>query len=412
MLKTPKAVKATILKLQFAAVIIASMIMATVVSGCERKDLYLRVDQAEISIAIYDIQLELLWRATWRTELNYEWLAKYGPMGYPEKPDLVKGIIYDVDTIEHKRTSYFSSIFSSTGGRVSLKTRSTYNMMFYNFGTEWISFQQDEDYEHYYATTRTSSQTPWTRTKSESNDSEMPENQKNYIDVNQPDPIFGVLTDDLYVSEDPGDYVKEFNEDGLPVYIYKIDCVLDPYVFIYIFQFIVTNNYDENGQIITGARGMTVTGLSQGVEMFSRKTFTNTVSITTEDIKDLQHHTDITLPDKTESFEGDIFVSRVLTWGLPGINPMEKTLNNEPAEVLDNNYVGVGLRLRNGYTYTITRDITEQMHNRPTGGIITILIDGSTVPKEYLEKKTETGGGGFNATVQDWKNEVHAEITI
>ena len=146
--------------------------------------------------------------------------------------------------------------------------------------------------------------------------------------------------------------------------------------------------------------------------MFSRKTFTNTVSITTEDIKDLQHHTDITLPDKTESFEGDIFVSRVLTWGLPGINPMEKTLNNEPVEVLDNNYVGVGLRLRNGYTYTITRDITEQMHNRPTGGIITILIDGSTVPKEYLEKKTETGGGGFNATVQDWKNEVHAEITI
>ncbi len=130
MLKTPKAVKATILKLQFAAVIISSMIMATVVSGCERKDLYLRVNQAEISIAIYDIQLELLWQATWRAELNYDWLAKYGPLGYPEKPELIKGIIYDVDTIEHKRTSYFSSIFSSKGGRVSLKTRTTGSVTF------------------------------------------------------------------------------------------------------------------------------------------------------------------------------------------------------------------------------------------------------------------------------------------
>lgn len=412
MLKTPKAVKATILKLQFAAVIISSMIMATVVSGCERKDLYLRVNQAEISIAIYDIQLELLWQATWRAELNYDWLAKYGPLGYPEKPELIKGIIYDVDTIEHKRTSYFSSIFSSKGGRVSLKTRTTYNMMFYNFGTEWISFQQDEDYEYYYATTRTSSQIPWTRTKSESNDSEMPEGYKNYIDVNQPDVIYGIKTDDLYVSDDPEEYETEYSEDGAPIYIYKIDFVLDPYVFIYIFQFIVTNNYDENGQIITGARGITVTGLSQGVEMFSRKTFKNTISITTEDIKEIQHHTDILLPGETEAFEGDIFATRVLTWGLPDINPMEKTQKNETVDVIDNNYIGIGLRLRNNYTYTITRDITELMHKRPTGGIITIMIDGSTVPKEYLEKKPETGGGGFNASVEDWKNEVHAEITI
>jgi hypothetical protein len=87
-------------KLRFTALIIITMIMGAVLSGCERKDLYLRVDQAEINIAIYDIQLDLLWQPSWRLELDYEWLAKYGPLGYPEKPELVKGIIYDVDTIE------------------------------------------------------------------------------------------------------------------------------------------------------------------------------------------------------------------------------------------------------------------------------------------------------------------------
>ena len=88
----------------------------------------------------------------------------------------------------------------------------------------------------------------------------------------------------------------------------------------------------------------------------------------------MQHHKNITLQGDSAAFDGDIFVARMLTWGLPGINPMEKTLDNEPVEVIDNNYVGVGLKLRNGYTYTITRDITEQMHKRPTGGIIIVNI--------------------------------------
>ncbi|HPY58126.1 MAG TPA: hypothetical protein PLX61_04465, partial [Bacteroidales bacterium] len=56
-------------KLRFTALIIITMIMGAVLSGCERKDLYLRVDQAEINIAIYDIQLDLLWQPSWRLEL-------------------------------------------------------------------------------------------------------------------------------------------------------------------------------------------------------------------------------------------------------------------------------------------------------------------------------------------------------
>ena len=52
------------------------------------------------------------------------------------------------------------------------------------------------------------------------------------------------------------------------------------------------------------------------------------------------------------------------------------------------------------------------MHAKPTGGIITIYIDGAEIPQELLDKKQETTGGGFNASVEDWSNEVNAEVTI
>ena len=382
-------------------------------AGCERKDLYLRVDQVEVSIAIYDIQLEMLWSPSWSTELNYEWLTEYGYLGYSEEPELVRGTVYTLDSITKKKVSSFFNIFSSKGGRVSLTSGSTYDMLFYNFGTEWTLFQQDENFEFYNATTRASSQTSWIQTRGEDSDSDVPDiSSKHYIDYNQPDLLFGTQVQDLYVSEDPDDYEKTVDADGTIVYLYKVNATLDPYTFIYLFQFIVKNNYDDEGQIITGGRGMTVTGLSQGVDLFTRKTFTNTISISSEDIKPLQSHTEISLPGDTATYDGDIFACRILTWGLPGINPMEELKKGEPVEVLDENYVGVNVTLRNGSGYTIIRDVTEQMHQHPTGGVITIILDGGAVPKKNLEPKPETGGGGFNAKVQDWENEIEAEVTI
>lgn len=397
----------------FLAMVLVAVLAMNV--ACERKDLYLRVDQVEVNIAIYDIQLDLLWTPVWSTELNYEWLAEYGYLGYNEEPELVRGTVYTLDSITKKKVSSFFNIFSSKGGRVSLTTGSSYDMLFYNFGTEWTLFQQDENFEFYNATTRASSQTSYIRTRSESPDSEMPDITRHYIDYNQPDILFGCQVQDLYVSEDPEEYEKVVEEDGTVVYLYKVNAVLDPYTFIYMFQFIVKNNYDEKGQIITGARGMTATGLAQGVDLFTRKTFTNTISISSEDVKPLQENKTIQLPDYAESFVGDIFACRMLTWGLPGINPMEelkKVQEGGSVEVLDKNYVGVGVTLRNGDTYTITRDVTEQMHQRPTGGVITIILDGGAIPKQYLEPHQQTGGGGFNAKVEDWQNEVEAEVTI
>ena len=380
-------------------------------TSCERKDLFLRVDRTQITVEISDIQLNVLWGIDWETEWKYDWnesAVSFGTIGYT-KPELIKGTIYNVDTYNHKRFSSFFKIFGAEGGRVSLTAGSTYDMMFYNFGTEYTSFYQSEDYETYTASTRMSSQSSWIRTRAESESSEMPDTTKTYIDYNKPDELFGSLITDLTINEDPSSYEKEYDADGNITYIYRINAPLRPYSFIYLYQIIVLNNADEKGDRIIGSKGLTVTGLSQGVEMFSRKTFNNTISISTEDVKPMQNH-DIVLNGQNTIV--DIIAARILTWGLPGINPLENTKAGTKAVEIDQNFIGIGLTLRNGYTYTVTRDITEQMHQKPTGGVITIYIDANEIPAEELDKKQQTTGGGFNASVEDWENEQHVEFTI
>ena len=383
-------------------------------NSCERKDLYLRVDQTQISVEMYDVRLDLLWGIDWETEWQYTWnetSTDFGTIGYT-KPELIKGTIYNVDRSSGKRYSSFFKIFDSNGGRVSLTAGSVYDMLFYNFGTEYTSFYQSDDYESYTASTRMSSQTSWLRTRAESENSEMPDTTKTYTDYNQPDELFGSLATNLAISEDPSTYDKEYDEYGNITYIYKVDAALRPYSFVYMFQIVILNNTDENGAIFTGAKGITVSGLSQGVDLFTRKTFNNTISISTDDVKPLQNHDDVRLEDGTVIENADILATRILTWGLPGIVPIETTKAGTKAPEYDQNFIGIGMTLRNGFSYPVNLDITEQMHEKPAGGVITVYIDAAQVPQEEKDKHPQSTGGGFNANVENWANEVNAEVTI
>lgn len=403
-------------KIQLFPVVLA-MLLA---NSCERKDLFLRVDSTNISIAIYDINLELLWGIDWQTEWQYEWdeaLGDYGSLGYT-RPDQIRGTIYNVNSATKKRYSSFTHFFNANGGRISLNAGSLYDMMFYNAGTEYINFYQDEDYEYYNGYTRASSNVSWVRTRSEDEFSVMPDTTRTYIDYNQPDELFGTLVEDLQVSEDPTEYRQEIDPvTGNIIYVCDIDATLRPYTFIYLYQFIILHNDDSKGMRIKGAYGYTVTGLAQGVDLYSRKNFSNTISISSSEderktmVKQLQRHFDVKVPGGEVADTADIMAARLLTWGLPGIVPLDYAEGKE-APNYDNNYIGIGFKLRNNQTWRVTLDITEQMHKHPTGGVITIVIDANQVPQSLLDKETTNTGGGFNATVENWQNEINAEITI
>ena len=390
-------------------------------SSCIRKDLYLRVDTTQISISMTDIGLNILWNVSWKADWYYDWdetKAYYGKIDYT-RPELIKTTIYNVDSHTNDRYSSFYMLFDSTGGRIRLTSGSIYDMLFYNFGTEYINFYQTDDFKTYNAFTRSSNQVSYIRTRAENGFSTMPDDTKPYAVYNEPDEFFGTLVEDITINEDPTTYTKEYDKDGNVVYVYKIEAELKPYSFIYLVQIIIENNKesDEKGNRIVGVNGLIITGLTQGVDLFTRKTFNNTISITTEDIKPMQKHK---VPDPNspaDSISVDIVATRMLTWGLPGIDPIaelekKRADANYKVPELDKNYIGIGFTLRNGYSWNVTDSITGPMHERPTGGVITIYIDASNIPQELLDKQPTTSGGGFNATVEDWSNEVNAEVTI
>lgn len=379
-----------------APLALVMMIFMTAFTGCERKPLYLaQRGTLNVDVSVYNIQLDLLWGVDWKTEWQYMWdESLHGPLGYSE-PSGVRANVFSL-TESNERFKYTTRNLPKSGGRVNLTTRQSYDMVFFNNDTEYILFYSDDANDYLYATTRSNSKTAYTRA---------------YAHYNQPDQLFGTFLQDLYVTDDPDAYTIHYDANGYPYYLYNITASLTPYTFIYLCQVMLLNNNDEEGKRIIGCNGISADGLAGGVDLFTRVTDSlNLVAITQEDVKPIQTNRPLRLPDGTQT-EGDIFAARIMTWGIPGIDPLEKIMARTVVQPQDSIEVGIGLTLRNGNVHSIQRNITELIKRKPAGGIITIVIDTAEIPDSIIGEKPKPGGG-FDASVDNWENEIEADIII
>lgn len=379
-----------------APLALVMMIFMTAFTGCERKPLYLaQRGTLNVDVSVYNIQLDLLWGVDWKTEWQYMWdESLHGPLGYSE-PSGVRANVFSL-TESNERFKYTTRNLPKSGGRVNLTTRQSYDMVFFNNDTEYILFYSDDANDYLYATTRSNSKTAYTRA---------------YAHYNQPDQLFGTFLHDLYVTDDPDAYTIHYDANGYPYYLYNITASLTPYTFIYLCQVMLLNNNDEEGKRIIGCNGISADGLAGGVDLFTRVTDSlNLVAITQEDVKPIQANRPLRLPDGTQT-EGDIFAARIMTWGIPGIDPLEKIMARTEVQPQDSIELGIGLTLRNGNVYSIQRNITELIKRKPAGGIITIVIDTAEIPDSIIGEKPKPGGG-FDASVDNWENEIEADIII
>lgn len=379
-----------------APLALVMMIFMTAFTGCERKPLYLaQRGTLNVDVSVYNIQLDLLWGVDWKTEWQYMWdESLHGPLGYSE-PSGVRANVFSL-TESNERFKYTTRNLPKSGGRVNLTTRQSYDMVFFNNDTEYILFYSDDANDYLYATTRSNSKTAYTRA---------------YAHYNQPDQLFGTFLHDLYVTDDPDAYTIHYDANGYPYYLYNITASLTPYTFIYLCQVMLLNNNDEEGKRIIDCNGISADGLAGGVDLFTRVTDSlNLVAITQEDVKPIQANRPLRLPDGTQT-EGDIFAARIMTWGIPGIDPLEKIMARTEVQPQDSIEVGIGLTLRNGNVYSIQRNITELIKRKPAGGVITIVIDTAEIPDSIIGEKPKPGGG-FDASVDNWDNEIEADIII
>lgn len=330
-----------------------AVIALTLFASCdENKDNDLEVvDSVRLSVSFKNPDLDLLWGEDWKTDWQYDWDSSdttYGTLGY-STPEIFKGTIYNLDANTGKRYSNFFKLFGLNENLATLPSGGKYDMLLYNTDTENIIFQASDDFERYTASTTI---TPFG----------FDSLGVAYKHLDEPDELLGALVTGVDLSKPSTDSME-------------IDVELNPYSIIYLIQVVILNNDDDQEMQAIGASGITITGLSQGVDLFTRKTFDKTILITTEDIKPLQNHTNVRLEDGTVVENADILAARMLTWGLPGINPMEPTKYGSKAAVVNQNFIGIEVTLRNGRPYTVSYEITEQLRNKPAGGVLTVSVD-------------------------------------
>ena len=339
--------------------------LLTAFASCDKNDQdHEIVNTAQLSVSFKTPDLDILWGSDWKEEWQYNWDTSdttYGPLGYTV-PEMIKSTIYNIDANTGKRFNSFLKVFGLKGSDVSLPADNGYDMLFYNLGTEKIIFDASDDFEKYTASTII---TPYG----------VDSLGCPYKHLDEPDELLGVMVTNVDFGNAPSDYEKETDADGNVCYIRKADVELKPYSIIYLIQVVFLNNDDDKEFQAIGASEINITGLSQGVELFSRKTFDKTLMLTTENVKPLQNHSNVHLEDGTVVENADILAARMLTWGLPDVNPMELSKDGTKAAVHDQNYIGIRVTGREGYVYYATCDITDQIRNKPAGGVLTVSVD-------------------------------------
>ena len=393
-----------------APMMFVALLLTSLITSCQRKPLYLaQRGNVSLGTAAFELSLDMLWGINWRAQLQYPWDDNvHGPLGYSE-PRSVRTIVYRLE--EGARQSvpvdqHF--IYSQKDKRIKLSTDETYDILIHSDGEhEGVTSVVMRDYTNGYgyesniAVTNGGSKFVSYTTRKD------PE-------YNQPDQIFGTLVSDRYISDDPDDYIMMVDEDGAVSYVDTINATLTPYTLIYLCQIMVVNNRDMDGRpIIQRANKVTLTGMAASVDLNTRRTGTTLAAVSTEDddIKERVPDLWLTLPDGTQDTV-DILAARIQTWGLPGITPIVEVTRGGGVETKDSTYILIYPTLGNGYsTQPLQRNVTELLEQRPGGGIITLVVDATKeIPDSIIYPPVK--GGGFDATVKDWDNEVNADLEI
>lgn len=386
------------------------MIILSTAISCHRKPLYLaQRGNVSLGTTALELSLDLLWGINWRDQLQYPWDDNvHGPLGY-SVPTNVRTIVYHLEDGERQSVpvdKHFA--YSQKDKRINLATNESYDILLHSDGEHvgvtsviMLDYTNGNGYDCNVAVTNGGSRVVRSSTR------------KDY-EYNQPDQIFGTLVNDRYVSDDPDDYIMMVDEDGTVTWVDTIQATLMPYTLIYLYQIIITNNRDTDGRpIIDKANRLTVTGMASSVDLNTRRTGTTLAAVSTEEngVKERIPDLMLNLPDGTQE-KGDIMAARIQTWGLPGIKPIVEVTRGEGVDPADSTYVLIYPVLGNGASIQpIQKNVTEQIKHRPGGGVITLVIDATKeIPDSLIYLPTPDGG--FDATVNDWDNEIHADMTI
>lgn len=335
------------------------------------------------------VDVDLRWQFNWTTQWDFNWnVTALGPLGY-RLPSSIRLHVYTQGP-EGEHISHMVHNFVGSETQMDVFV-GTHDLLFHNNDSEAILFKADEDLAPVHAYTRQiakglreSSPVYTTAQKAAGLNTKADDEEEIEEPVSlQPDDLFSFYDINQKITDNPNDYVFENGR-----YVLKIEGELLPSTFIYLVQVNLINN---DGRII-GSGGGAITGMSEGVNLVTRETWTSTVSVPTDVYMDK---------------EQDLLGAKVYSFGLPGCNPYDDaSVATAPA---GEHYYVLNVSYVNGSWRNIRMDITDQISALPLGGVITLEIDVNDFPPD---ESSGTGGGGFQALIGGWDEEVGSTTII
>ena len=367
--------------------LISLLTMVALLAGCAiEPPLYLRRPVTTKVVLTTSVNVNVMWQIDWQARWDFAWnTTVLGPLGYTD-PASMRLHIY---TQDENGQPGAHTVHNFMGRSATMDVFvGKHNLLFHNNDSESLLFKADGDLEPLHCYTRNissglkSSNPVYTSAQKAMGATKADEPTEEPVAL-MPDGLFTLFDKDRVITDNPDDYEYE---DGH--YVLKITGELFPATYIYLFEIKFLNN---NGRVVGSSGGAAVTGMAQGVNLWTLESHSETVSVPMDVYMDRSQ---------------DLMGARVLTFGLPGCNPYDDASVAAAGKI--KHYLVLNISYSNGSWKNARFDVTDQINALPLGGVIELDVDVDDIPPE---SGTPGSGGGFNALVSEW-DEKTASTTI
>ena len=212
----------------------------------------------------------------------------------------------------------------------------------------------------------------------------------------QPEELFAGYESGIEINKNLDGFVYD---EATDTWVRYLKMTLQPVTYIYLLQVILHHN-NRNGRIITAIDGnANLSGMAKSVNLNTGQTGSDAITV----------HTNVRMKFDQKGKEDeivDIIGGKVLTFGIPKINPykldtrtyMESLKEVGNADLNNRHYLDVNMQFYNGKDSTFVFDVTDQVRRLYRGGVITVELDMDHVPVP-----SHSGGSGFDAVVKDFE---------
>lgn len=387
-------------------IILFSLLLAlpTLFTSCIEPPLKLPAQEVVVDFPAIITDIEVVWNidVDWKHRWYYGWddldSTLWGPIAYPIPTNYEVRRYYLGEDPDGPHTSVDG--FTVYGNRF----RRVYQFGYYDMllwsnidsedGTQVVKIDESDPEEAFASTTVTRGMTRFnTEVSSETDNSSI-----NGL-FNQPEIFYGAYPRNIYISRNMEDY--DYYDEDEHCWVKRINCELDPRVYIYLVQVILLNN---DGRVVGTSGNAAMSAFSSGTSVNTGHTFDSPAMV----YFNTRYKSNMLYETQT----AEIIGGKLTTYGLCDMDAYSLAPDHiySGSRTDLHNYLMVDFLFRNGAEKTMQFDVTKQCREQAHGGIITVILDCGDL--EIPEKPSEGGTGSlFVPTVEDY-DEIVYEIPL